>query len=67
MQLEEIVDVGAWQRDFEAARIRDHEELLRLGQRIESGNATLVKELEQQGMRINEVLRLVQVSSATAT
>ncbi|THH19862.1 hypothetical protein EW146_g1406 [Bondarzewia mesenterica] len=58
--LEEIVDIGRWQRDLESARLRDQEELLCLGQRIESGNAALMRELAQQGTTINEVYRMVQ-------
>lgn len=60
-QLEEVVDVHRWQREFEAARVRDHEELSLMGQRLESGNAAIARELAQQGTTINEVYNLVQV------
>ena len=60
-QLEGLVDVHKWQSDFEVARLRDHRELLRLGQRIESENAAISRELAQQGATIAEVLRIIHV------
>ena len=60
-QLEEIVDVRRWQADLDVARVRDHRELLSMGQRIESGNAAINRELAQQGATIAEVLRVIQV------
>lgn len=41
--------------------MRDHRELLSMGQRIESGNAAINRELAQQGATIAEVLRVIQV------
>ncbi|KAI0005023.1 hypothetical protein BJV74DRAFT_880935 [Russula compacta] len=58
--LEEIVDVRRWQTDLEIARVRDHRELLSMGQRIESGNAAISRELAQQGSTIAEVLRVIR-------
>ncbi|KAI0053571.1 hypothetical protein FA95DRAFT_457139 [Auriscalpium vulgare] len=58
--LEEVVDVQRWQRESEAARLRDHQELLRLGTRIESKSDALARELAQQGTSLKEVHRLVQ-------
>ncbi|TFY82535.1 hypothetical protein EWM64_g1470 [Hericium alpestre] len=63
--LEEVVEVGRWQRNFEAARLRDHEELLQMGNRIEDGNAAISRELAQQGTTLAEVYRLVQETSAS--
>jgi hypothetical protein len=60
-QLEGMVDVRRWQFDLEAARVRDHRELLSLGQRIESENAAINRELAQQGATIAEVLRIIHV------
>ena len=60
-QLEEIVDVRRWQSDLEAARVRDHGELMRLAQRIESENAAINRELARQGATIAEVLTVVHV------
>jgi len=60
-QLEGLVDVRKWQSDLEVARLRDHRELLRLGQRIESENAAINRELAQQGATIAEVLRIIHV------
>jgi hypothetical protein len=56
-----MVDVRRWQFDLEAARVRDHRELLSLGQRIESENAAINRELAQQGATIAEVLRIIHV------
>ena len=50
-----------WQVDLEVARVRDHRELLSMGQRIESGNAAINRELAQQGATITEVLRVIHV------
>ncbi|KAA1466437.1 hypothetical protein DENSPDRAFT_32941 [Dentipellis sp. KUC8613] len=58
--LENTTDIGRWQREFEDARLRDHEELRGLGRRLESGNAAIARELAQQGVTIAEVHRLVQ-------
>ncbi|TFY64466.1 hypothetical protein EVG20_g5936 [Dentipellis fragilis] len=58
--LENTADIGRWQREFEDARLRDHEELRGLGRRLESGNAAIARELAQQGVTIAEVHRLVQ-------
>jgi len=60
-QLEEIVDVRRWQSDLEVARVRDHRELLSLGQRIESENAAINRELARQGATIAEVLTVIHV------
>jgi hypothetical protein len=60
-QLEEIVDVRRWQTDSEVARVRDHQELLSMGHRIESGNAAINRELAQQGDAIAQVLRGIHV------
>jgi len=46
---------------LDAARKRDHQELLNMGQRIESENAAINHELAQQGATIAEVLRVLQV------
>lgn len=56
-----MVDVRKWQYDLEAARVRDQRELLSLGQRIESENAAINRELAQQGATIAEVLRVIHV------
>ena len=50
-----------WQMELEVARVRDHRELLSMGQRIESGNAAINRELAQQGATIAEVLRVIHV------
>jgi len=60
-QLEGMVDVRRWQFELEAARVRDHRELLSLGRRIESENAAINRELAQQGATIAEVLRVIHV------
>ncbi len=41
--------------------MRDHHELLSMGQRIESDNAAINRELAQQGATIGEVLRGIHV------
>lgn len=51
-----------WRTDLDVARVRDHEELLTMGQRIENGNAAIHRELAQQGATIAEVLRLLHVN-----
>ena len=56
-----MVDVRRWQSDLEAARVRDHGELLSLGQRVESENVAINRELAQQGATIAEVLRVIHV------
>ncbi|KAH9077171.1 hypothetical protein EDB83DRAFT_2514857 [Lactarius deliciosus] len=56
--LEESVDARRWQSDLDAARRRDHQELLSMGQRIESGNVAIIHELAQQGATLAEVLRV---------
>ena len=56
-----MVDVRRWQFELEAARVRDHRELLSLGRRIESENAAINRELAQQGATIAEVLRVIHV------
>ena len=50
-----------WQMELEVARVRDQRELLSMGQRIESGNAAINRELAQQGATITEVLRVIHV------
>jgi hypothetical protein len=62
LQLEETVDVHRWQMDLDVAHVRDHEELLSMGQRIENGNAGIHRELEQQGETIAEVLHVLHVN-----
>jgi len=64
-QLEEIVDVRRWQSDLEVARVRDHRELLSLGQRIESENAAINRELARQGATIAEVLTVIHVRATS--
>ncbi|KAI0307157.1 hypothetical protein B0F90DRAFT_529354 [Multifurca ochricompacta] len=59
--LEETVDIRRWQTELEIARVRDHQELLSMGQRIESGNAAINRELAQQGATLTEVLRVLHV------
>jgi hypothetical protein len=66
LQLEEIVDVRRWQSDLEAARVRDHGELMRLAQRIESENAAINRELARQGATIAEVLTVVHVRTRSS-
>ncbi|KAI9448026.1 hypothetical protein H4582DRAFT_52841 [Lactarius indigo] len=59
--LEESVDARRWQSDLDASRRRDHQELLGMCQRIESGNVAINHELAQQGATIAEVLRVLNV------
>jgi hypothetical protein len=61
-QLEEMVDIHRWQADLDVAHVRDHEELLSMGRRLESGNAAIHRELAQQGATITEVLRVLHVN-----
>ncbi|KAH8999104.1 hypothetical protein EDB92DRAFT_1812953 [Lactarius akahatsu] len=64
--LEESVDARRWQSDLDATRRRDHQELLSMGQRIESGNVAIIHELAQQGATIAEVLRVLNDIGAGA-
>jgi hypothetical protein len=64
LQLEETVDVHRWQMDLDVAHMRDHEELLSMGRRIEKGNAGIHRELEQQGATIAEVLHVLHVNAS---
>ncbi|KAH9977775.1 hypothetical protein BGW80DRAFT_1455938 [Lactifluus volemus] len=63
--LEETVDVHRWQMDLDVAHVRDHEELLSMGRRIEKGNAGIHRELEQQGATIAEVLHVLHDINAS--
>ncbi|KAH9045398.1 hypothetical protein EDB85DRAFT_26071 [Lactarius pseudohatsudake] len=65
--LEESVDARRWQSDLDAARRRDHQELLSMGERIESGNVAIIHELAQQGATIAEVLRVLNDIGAGAS
>ncbi|KAH9179695.1 hypothetical protein EDB89DRAFT_1900801 [Lactarius sanguifluus] len=64
--LEESVDARRGQRNLDAARRRDHQELLTMGERIESGNVAIIHELAQQGATIAEVLRVLNDIGAGA-
>ncbi|KDQ12761.1 hypothetical protein BOTBODRAFT_409930 [Botryobasidium botryosum FD-172 SS1] len=61
--MQEIIDIGLWQKENEAARREDHQQLLQVGKGIETGNASIRDELVAQGATINQVLEIVRSMS----